>query len=128
MREFIKMPKGLAAEISAQLHVATVNVWRATQFICNSKLAQEIRAYALAHGGRLVRESEIPSCSTEHVDGVIVQRFGSNVVLRVHTDTGFASISCDGEVVDFVNEVTVKRWANLCAKAQCLAQGEPSRA
>ena len=122
------MPKGLAAEISAKLHVATVNVWRATQFICNSKLAQEIRAYALAHGGRLVRESEIPSCSTEHVDGVIVQRFGGNVILRVHTDTGYATIVRDGEVVASVDEVTVIGWANLCAEAQRLAQGEPSRA
>ena len=126
MREFIKTSNGLCKEIQEKFGLTKAGVWKMTHFLSNSDLADRVRTYALAHGGRLVREEFCPDCETEHVGGMIIQRFAGEVVLTVDTRRGTGTIRQHGQVCLDATDLTVNSWANLCAEAQRLSLGAPA--
>lgn len=127
MREFIKVSDGLGREIQDRFGLCKAGVWKMTHYLSNSKLAEEVRSYALAHGGRLVREEFCPDCETEHMaGGIIVQRFQGDVTLTVDTKKGSATIRRGSHLCMDATDLTVASWGNLCAEAQRLSLGSPA--
>lgn len=123
MRSYIKISRGLRAEMRNGFKVTDKTIWQACAGLSDSELSRKIRQYALSHGGQWVKEvAFVPKCNTRHFeDGSFIQEFNNGV--SVLFSNGRAVIRHNENDLDTYEGVTLNAWGNILCHAQALAEG-----
>lgn len=121
MRTYIKISEPLREELIESFRVDRTTVYRALSFISNSNLSEAIRQHALTHGGYVVKESFIPTCSTEHGQDTMTHRFANGIAVIINLRNSHGEILRDGKVIREEDQLTLQGWSNLLYDAQMIA-------
>ena len=126
MRTYIKVDKDLRYQMMSEFGISRNSLYENLNGLTKSQLGENIRAYALAHGGKLVCEAFVPSCETKHLGhGLIVQTFAGGISVHLDTFRNTASICMNGREIHHYSEVTMASWGNILWIAQDYAEGKP---
>lgn len=122
MREYIRISEELREEIREKFFADRVSIWRACHYLSNSERAKEMRSYALANGGRVVREVYIPACTCQESNDMMVQDFGNGVRLEIDLNRNTAIILQGEYIHQSFDGLTLRGWCNACMLAQSIAE------
>ena len=121
MRIHIKVADSLREELLEKFQLSKVSIWSALNYLTFSDRAEQVRRYALEHGGTIVEKDFVPNCRTEHTQEEIVQTFAGGIQVRIDRNNSHARILRDNAVVESYDDVTVQGWGNLLYHAQELS-------
>ena len=118
----IKVTKELHEQLQRLYKVKYCYVQQVLTYRRNGGLAEKIRRTAIRLGGRYMDPDFVPTCTTQYVDGMIIQRFGEQVILRIAKATGNITLEHQGKVVDKVDNASMDIWNSMAIKAQDIAE------
>ena len=126
MRTYIKINASLRQEIMTMFDISRNSLYEHLNGLTRSKLSEEIRSYALAHGGQMVCETYMPACTTTMTSVGMAQTFDNGIVVLLDIADSSARIMRDDQELARYEAVTLDRWANILWMAQTwdLAQVE----
>lgn len=128
MTTYIRVSDALRKELSEVHNLSRVSVWAALNFLTSSERAEEVRKYALAHGGVVVDKDFTPNCQTEHTQTEIIQTFAGDVQVIVSKEDSHARVLVDGKEEESYDGLTMKGWGNLLRHAQDLSEARVGEA
>ena len=124
MRTYIKINAPLRRRMMETFGVSRKCLFENLNGLVSSERSDEIRTFALANGGRLIRNEEyVPACQTvERADG-FAQLFAGGITVLINTKTSTAAILRGGEELHHYEGVTMNAWSNILRLAQDYAEG-----
>lgn len=128
----IKLPDEKKAHLRKTFGVSGVTVWKALNFITDSKLSRQIRQAAIQQGGEIehvtvLPEGFMPNCGTRYERNEagyvskIEQLFPNDVLLEFDNRTCTAKLLHGGEVVCRYDRVAIDDWCGIVWEAQSLS-------
>ncbi|MBQ9887764.1 MAG: hypothetical protein IJM41_00770 [Bacteroidales bacterium] len=124
MRTYIKVDANLRKDLMSIFTMSRKSVWKALNGLTASERSSQVRQYALANGGRYVREDYLPTCRTHETEGDIIQEFEGGITVIVHTEDSTAAIMRGEVELECFEKVTLNMWSNILRLAQAYADGE----
>ena len=124
MRTYIKVDAKLRKDLMSLFSMSRKSVWKALNGLTSSPRSSHVRQYALANGGRYVREDFIPTCKTRHTEGKIIQEFAGGITVIVDTKADMAVIKRGESVLEDFEQVTLDMLSNILRMAQAYADGQ----
>lgn len=118
MRTYIKINASLRQEIMTMFDISRNSLYEHLNGLTRSKLSEEIRSYALAHGGQMVCETYMPACTTTKTSVGMAQTFDNGIVVLLDIAASSARIMRDDQELAKYDGVTLDRWANILWMAQ----------
>lgn len=124
MRTYIKIDTPLRRRMMETFGVSRKCLFENLNGLVSSERSDEIRTFALANGGRLIRNEEyVPACQTvERADG-FAQLFAGGITVLINTKTSTAAILRGGEELHRYEGITMNAWSNILRLAQDYAEG-----
>lgn len=124
MRAFIKVDAKLRTKLMKIYGLSRVSVWKALNGLTNTERSFEIRSYALAHGGKMVREDYMPQCKTVlSAYGTFYLEFAGGIRVSLDPVLRVSTITRNGEELERFEEMTLFTWENVLRMAQAYADG-----
>ena len=130
MRTYIQIPKTVSVALQARYGITERGLRKILNFLSNSVQANEIRSYAIANGGVLVRkEFYRPKGRLVHDErnNAMVYTCPNGVEVTISKKDGSAVIRRDGEVLEHYELGLGESWGNLLFMAEELDQDYDSR-
>ncbi|MBQ3722540.1 MAG: hypothetical protein II851_02410 [Bacteroidales bacterium] len=124
MRTYIKVDAKLRKDLMSIFTMSRMGVWKALNGLTSSEKSSQVRQYALANGGRYVREDFMPTCRTRETEGEIIQEFAGGITVIVDTKASTAVIKRGKFILDSFDQVTLDMWSNILRMAQAYADGQ----
>lgn len=118
MRTYIKINSSLRQEIMTMFEISRNSLYEHLNGLTRSKLSEEIRSYALAHGGQMVCETYMPACTTTKTSVGMAQTFDNGIVVLLDLGTSTARIMRGDEELAHYENVDINAWANILWLAQ----------
>ena len=118
MRTYIKINSSLRQEMMTMFDISRNSLYENLNGLTKSKLGEDIRAYALSHGGQMVCEAYMPACTTAKTSVGMAQTFDNGIVVLLDIAENSARIMRDDRELAKYEEVTLDRWANILWMAQ----------
>lgn len=124
MRTYIKIDKQLRQQMMQMFNINRNNLYENLNGLTKSKLGEEIRAYALNNGGKLIKNEEyVPNCQSVDTEDGFAQLFAGGITVMINIRTSTAEITKGKEVLHRYTNVTMNMWANILRLAQDYAEG-----
>lgn len=118
MRSYIKVSNELRKELQKRFGKTRRSVYNALAYITTGETPNEIREYALAHGGVYEEEDFVPNCETRHEGDRMIQTFPCGVVVTVDKNSGHCEVTHNGTEVESYDSITLRGWGGVLANAQ----------
>lgn len=118
MRTYIKVSDELRRKMWETFPVCKTTIWAALNYLTEGGRSNEIRAYALANGGKAVDEDFEPNCLTEHSQFEMKQSFMGGVCVLLDKKSGAVTLRVPGEKDEVYRDLPIKAWGNVLARAQ----------
>ena len=124
MRTYIKVNAELRNDLMSIFSLSRMSIWKALNGLTNSEKSNQVRQYAIDHGGRYVREDFVPACKTvHHEDGSFIQQFAGGVSVQVTPKEALVTIIRDEVELESFKDATLNDWGNILRLAQAYADG-----
>ena len=125
MRSYIRVSTPLRKDLMSIYGLSRRSIYKALNGLVNTPKSEQIRQYALTHGGEAVTEVFVPRCKTvHHEDGTFAQMFDGGVSVFVDAPRSIAQILCGDFVVEEFHNVTLTTWSAILQMAQDYADGK----
>ena len=118
----IKITRNESNQLQERFQVGVSYLSQVLRFKKNGPKAVKIRQAAIGMGGRYVDPDFVPNCRTAYANGLIIQTFGDDVVLRIDRQTGTITLTHHGDEVDKINNATMAMWNDAAIRAQGIAE------
>lgn len=118
----IKVTKEEHEKLQQLFKVKYSYIQQVLSFMKHGPTAENIRREALRMGGWYVNPDFVPTCTTQYVDGMIIQRFGEQVILKIYKNTGDIILEHHGKVIDKRDNASMAIWNSMAMKAQDIAE------
>ena len=118
MRTYIKVSDKLRRRLWEQFPMSKTTIWSALNYITEGGRSEEIRQWALEHGGRIVDEDLRTDCETVHTQDEMIQTFVGNVRVKLDKHTGVVTLQVPGQPDETYRDLPIKAWGNVLARAQ----------
>lgn len=124
MRTYIKIDTPLRRQMMQKFGISRNGLYEHLNGLVRSGITDDLRAFALANGGRLVTNEEyIPSCQTVEREDGFVQMFPGDITVLINTRHSTAVILRGVEELHRYRDVTMNMWSNILRLAQDIAEG-----
>ena len=123
-RTFIRVGEDLRAELMAMYGVTSMGLWKILCYLTGSERADDIRAYALNHGGELVTEERFaPEANVIHdkANGLMVYPFAHDIKLVISRKDSTAVIRQGNKELERVTNADYRAWGNLIYLSNVMA-------
>jgi len=127
MRTYIRINQDLRSQMAHKFGLSRQSLYESLTGLNHSATADEVRAYALANGGKVVCETYMPACTTVKTGKGLAQTFANGVVVLLDLGTSTARVMRGDEELAHYENVDINAWANILWMAQELdcIPGEP---
>ena len=124
MRTYIKIDTPLRRQMMQKFGISRNGLYEHLNGLVRSGITDDLRAFALANGGRLITNEEyVPNCKTAEREDGIVQMFPGDITVLINTRHSTAVILRGEEELHRYQDVTMNMWSNILRLAQDIAEG-----
>ena len=125
MRTFIKIDTPLRRQMMKKFGISRHGIYEHLNGLVRSEITDDIRAFALANGGRLIKNEEyIPNCRSVDTEDGFAQVFAGGITVMINIRNSTAVIMRGGEELHRYTDVTMNAWSNILRMAQDYAEGK----
>lgn len=125
MRTYIRISTPLRKDLMSIFGLSRRSIYKALNGLVTNDKSEQIRKYALSHGGETVSEVFVPKCKTiHHEDGCFTQVFDNGITVFVNTMDSTARITRGNLELETFKDVTLKKWSAILKMAQDYADGQ----